>query len=132
MKTLVENYYDILGVAHTASTDEIKVAESALLKIYEARSKKGDAQATHILQRLNEADATLTDPARRAAYDRKASAIAAGFSDVAYSPQIDKYEKVRAVTEWFEGGDPVRAATLLDGKLPEDLLVYDRLLDEGN
>ena len=130
-KQLIESYYDVLGVSQTASTDEITDAEVALRKVYEARSKQGDGDATDILRRLNEAHATLAVEHRRAEYDRKPEVVANGFIDVAYSPQIGRFEKLRAVAEWLdEGSDPIRGATLFDADLPQDLLRKNPLLGD--
>lgn len=139
-KELIENFYDVLGVSQTASTDEITDAEVALRKVYEARSKQGDADATDILRRLNEAHATLAVPHRRSEYDRRPEVIANGFADVAYSPQIARFEKLRSVAEWLDAADPVRAATFFgDGgsrpqtpggaDYPQDLLKKNPVLD---
>ncbi len=128
-RALLQNYYDALGVSQTASADEITDAEIALRRLYETRSKQGDAAATDILWRLNEAQATLAVEHRRAEYDRRPSTIANAFADLAHSPQIARFDKLRAVSAWFDDGDPVRAATLIDAPLPHDLLKPNPLLD---
>ncbi len=130
-KPLSENYYDLLGVSRTASTDEITDAEIALRRVYEARSKRGDAQATDILRRLNEAHSQLTVDHRRAEYDRDAAAMARGFADVAYSPQVGRFQKLREVGAWLAGDDPVRACTLLDVPTPPDTWRIEPLLGDA-
>src|SRR5215470_13601386 len=131
-KELIESYYDVLGVSQTASPDEITDAEVALRKVYEARSKQGDANATDILRKLNEAHATLAVEHRRAEYDRLPASLARGFADVAYSPQIGKFEKLAAVRDWLEPDrDVVREATLIDKDLPLDLLRREPLLGDS-
>src|SRR5262249_35853422 len=115
-RSLTENFYDVLGVSQTASEDEIADAERALLKLFEHRAHLGDANATDMMRRLNEAHATLGEEHKRAAYDRTPDAQWHAFVDVAYSPRIDRFEKLRAVAEWVGGGsDPVREATQLLG-----------------
>ena len=135
-RTLLDNHYDVLGVSQTASVDEITVAENAIRKVYEELAHKGDAAANDVLRRLNEARATLAEDYKRAAYDRDPKSIRFGLADVAYSPQIGRFEKLREVGEWMaeddpRGADAVREATLLDAPLPADLAAYDELLDGG-
>ena len=129
-RPLSDNYYDILGVARTASVDEITDAEIALRKLYEARSKQGDRNATDILRRLNEANSELTVDYRRAEYDRRPETIANGFADAAYSPQIGRFQKLVEVGSWFADADPVRDATLIGQQPPADLLRLSSLLGD--
>jgi len=60
-------HYEVLGVATTASSAEIKRAYRA-----QARRHHPDVTGTDdaVMQALNQAWATLSDPARRRAYDR--------------------------------------------------------------
>ncbi len=131
-RALLDNHYDVLGVSQTASVDEITVAENAIRKVYEELAHKGDATANDVLRRLNEARATLAVDYKRAEYDRAPKSMKEGFADVAYSPQIGRFDKLREVGEWMGAEkDALRAATLLDAPLPADLMTRDALLDEG-
>jgi curved DNA-binding protein CbpA len=130
LRALLENHYDVLGVSQTASVDEITVAENAIRKVYEELAHKGDATANDVLRRLNEARAALAVDYKRAEYDRAPASLRDAFADVAYSPQIGRFEKLGEVGEWLGGGDSLRAATLLDAPLPSDLLVREPLLDD--
>ncbi len=81
------SYYDLLGVTRKSSEEEIKAAYYALAKRfhpdrYQAEAPKEIHEKLVLLfGRLSEAYETLTDPARRKAYDQRAigspSAIAA-------------------------------------------------------
>ena len=129
---LGRNYYDMLGVSHTAGEREIKDAETALRKHHEARAKQGDRQANDMLVALNEAYEMLTVDHKRNEYDRHPDVIARGFVDVAYSPEIGRVERLREIARCFGGDDPVREATYLDCDISLFLLTQHSLLgDEG-
>ncbi|MDP3230521.1 MAG: DnaJ C-terminal domain-containing protein [Acidovorax sp.] len=66
-----KNYYETLGVTPGATADEIKKAYRKLARKYHPDvSKEPDAVAR--MTDLNEANAVLSDPEKRAAYDRLA------------------------------------------------------------
>lgn len=68
------DFYDVLGVSRTASTEEIKSAYREKAKLYHPDRNPGFADAANErLKELNEAHETLCDPAKRAAYDRSSS-----------------------------------------------------------
>ncbi len=64
-----KNYYEILGVSKDASEDEIKAAYRKLAKQYHPDLHPGDAQAAEKFKEINEANETLSDKQKRAAYD---------------------------------------------------------------
>src|SRR5438105_790614 len=74
-----ENYYDILGVSKEASEAEIKAAYRKLA--LEHHPDRGGGQTAETkFKKINEAYQVLSDPNRRAQYDRFGQAGQAGAS----------------------------------------------------
>ena len=64
-----KNYYDILGVDKKATPDEIKSAYRKLAMKYHPDRNQGNAEAAEKFREINEANETLSDAQKRAAYD---------------------------------------------------------------
>ncbi len=64
-----KNYYEVLGVSKNASEDEIKAAYKKLVKQYHPDLHPGDKLAAEKFKEINEANETLSDKQKRAAYD---------------------------------------------------------------
>src|SRR4028119_1451368 len=63
------DYYEVLGVAKTASEAEMKSAFRKLAMKYHPDKNPGDKEAEIRFKEINEAYQTLSDAQKRAAYD---------------------------------------------------------------
>ena len=68
-----KDYYAVLGVPRTASDKEIKKAFRKLAREHHPDTKGGDAASEKRFKEVNEANAVLSDPDKRALYDRLGS-----------------------------------------------------------
>ena len=65
-----QDYYELLGVARSASLDDIKKAYRKLAMQFHPDRNPGNEEAEHKLKEVNEAYSVLKDEQKRAAYDR--------------------------------------------------------------
>lgn len=70
MAVKFRDYYEILGVAKTASEDEIKKAFRRLARKYHPDVNPGDKSAEDKFKEINEANTVLSDPEKRRRYDQ--------------------------------------------------------------
>lgn len=100
----VDNLYEILQVQPTADSEIIQAAYRRLmLRYHPDRNDSADAQ--EMTQRLNRAYEILSDPIRRAAYDRESSGTyrGQGYQDGAErSPGPPPGSSVRSATRYIE------------------------------
>lgn len=65
-----KDYYALLSIEKIAGSDEIKKAYRKLARKYHPDVNPGDEEAAQHFNEINEANAVLTDPERRAKYDQ--------------------------------------------------------------
>ncbi len=95
------DYYDILGVAKTASESELKTAFRKMAMKYHPDKNPNDKEAEVKFKELNEAYQVLSEPQKRAAYDRyghqafeNGGGGAGGFSGDFTSSMSDIFEEL--------------------------------------
>ena len=69
-----KDYYQVLGIARSASADEIRSAYRKLALKYHPDRNPGNKQAEDKFKEMNEAYQVLSDPQKRARYDQLGSA----------------------------------------------------------
>ncbi|MCX8033687.1 MAG: molecular chaperone DnaJ [Thermodesulfovibrio sp.] len=96
----MKDYYSILGVSRDASQEEIKKAFRRLARQYHPDLNHGNKEAEEKFKEINEAYSCLSDPVRRANYDRYGTAegpMGNGFGFETHSTFTDIFEDI------FEG-----------------------------
>ncbi len=78
MASKPRDYYEVLGVARTAGADEIKKAYRRLARKHHPDVNPTDKTADGRFKELNEANAVLSDPEKRARYDQLGAQWKAG------------------------------------------------------
>lgn len=93
------NYYEILGIAYTATQEEVKKAFRTLAKQYHPDINK-DPNATEIMQRITEAYEVLSDINKRKEYDRKFNIHKTSANTPSPTTQYSSYSKTREESEY--------------------------------
>jgi molecular chaperone DnaJ len=83
------DYYEVLGVERNASVQEIKSAYRKMAIRYHPDRNAGDPEAEEMFKEAAEAYAVLSDPDKRARYDRFGhSAASGGFGAGGFDPSV--------------------------------------------
>lgn len=120
------DYYEVLGVDRGASEEEIKKAYRQLARKYHPDVNKDDPKAEEKFKEINEAHEVLSDPQKRAAYDRFGhagtdpnfgGAGAGGFGDFSFDGFGDIFDM------FFGGGRQQRTGPMKGADLRYDLKI---------
>lgn len=93
-------FYDLLGVSRDASPEELKKAYRKKAMELHPDRHKGDKAKEAEFKKVNEAYATLSDPQKKAYYDRTGSSEGQGFPGGGFSADFDFSD----IFESFFGG----------------------------
>ncbi|NDJ54839.1 MAG: J domain-containing protein [Chloroflexi bacterium] len=107
----MRNYYDILDIDRAASQDAIKQKYRWWAKVFHPdrfQALTDKEQAAEQLKRINEAYATLSDPKKRADYDRRLEAQDQFAAEVAEREAAEVYQPTPEDYELYHAG-PIHA-----------------------
>nr|MCU0752244.1 DnaJ domain-containing protein [Akkermansiaceae bacterium] len=121
------DYYEVLGVSRDAGADEIKKAYRKLAVKFHPDKNPGDHTAEEKFKELGEAYEALSDPDKRAAYDRYGHAAFSGGGGRpggGFHDPMDIFSQIfgGGFEEFFGGGSPSRRGS---GKQRGSDLRYD-------
>src|SRR5438128_7613500 len=84
------DYYKVLGINKTATTDEIKTAYRKLARKHHPDLNPNDKEAHKRFQQINEANEVLSDPEKRKKYDQYSGQYGKDWQ------HAEEFEKARA------------------------------------
>ena len=93
--SLQRNYYEVLGVPQTATTDQIKKKYRELARLHHPDVVKDKDMGQRIFSQINQAYRVLSDTERRAQYDSTMAAAAAAASGKSGSPSAPTAQAAR-------------------------------------
>lgn len=115
MTAVLDNPYDVLGVARDASQEEIKRAYRKLALEYHPDRNPGDAAAEERFKTISEAYATLRDADARARYDRYGDRGSGGRPDFSTVDWQQVFREADVHIDWSRrGGIPKTGNVMFD------------------
>ena len=105
------DYYQVLGLSKTASTEEIKKAYRKLARKYHPDMNPNDKEAERKFKEANEANEVLSDPEKRKKYD-------AYGENWKHADEIEKQRQQQGSAGYggFGGGDPYTYSQGFEGQ----------------
>ena len=99
------DYYKVLGLSKTASTEDIKKAYRKLARKHHPDLNPGNKEANKLFQQINEANEVLSDPEKRKKYDQygKDWQHADQFEQARQSQQYTQGQSGRSSESYFGG-----------------------------
>lgn len=98
------DYYEVLGVSRTASEQEIKSAYRKLALKYHPDRNPGDKEAEEKFKEIVEAYSVLSDPEKRALYDRYGHAgVSSSAAAASYGAGFDPFATFEDLLDEFFG-----------------------------
>jgi molecular chaperone DnaJ len=113
---VARDYYETLGVARGASEGEIKKAFRSLAMQYHPDRNPGDKQAEDRFKEIGEAYAVLSDPDKRAHYDRFGSVPSGAGGGPGFEGDLGSLFNDIFESFGFAGGRRARASDALGGE----------------
>jgi molecular chaperone DnaJ len=99
-----KDYYEILGVARTASVDEIKKSYRQLAMRHHPDKNPGNKEAEEKFKEISTAYAVLSDEEKRAKYDQFGASAFEGPQGMGGYQQVDPRDLFRSIFGGMRGG----------------------------
>ena len=133
MQSAPFNPYTTLGLDRRCSHEQIRIAYRILAKQFHPDRNPGSAEALHQTQALNAAYGILSDPDRRAAFDRELDAPPSKNSSTARYQKIQKslsHDVFLRLEDFLRGA--AREIRINDSANPDGAEIYELIIPAGS